>query len=77
MKNKDHIVIKHLLENKHKELNISNIAKSLKIDYKNLYNIIKRLAEKEIISILQFGNSKKIILRESIKTVIPREWDFQ
>ena len=47
MINKDTTIIKHLLNNKTKELNILNISKALKMDYKTAYSIIKRLKKKK------------------------------
>ncbi|MBI2654161.1 hypothetical protein HYX02_05105 [Candidatus Woesearchaeota archaeon] len=43
MRSKESTIIRFLIENKNKELNIRSISKSLKMDYKNVYSIIKRL----------------------------------
>lgn len=58
MKEKD--ILKVLLENKTKELNISQISQLTKIDYKNVHNIIQRLHKKNILKLTQFGKSCKV-----------------
>ena len=70
MVNKEIIIIKYLIENKEKELNINLISKNLSIDYKNLYLSIKKLEKKEIIKIENFGKSKRIKLNLEINPTI-------
>ncbi|MBI4453541.1 nucleotidyltransferase domain-containing protein [Candidatus Woesearchaeota archaeon] len=70
MINKDTTIIKYLLNNKTKELNILNISKALKMDYKTAYSIVKRLEKKEIIAIEQFGNSNRLKLINKIHPLI-------
>ena len=43
MRNKDAVIIRYLIENRNKELNILRISKELKMDYKNAYSIVKGL----------------------------------
>ena len=43
MRSKDAIIIRYLIENKNEELNILKISKELRMDYKNVYSIVKRL----------------------------------
>lgn len=62
MKNKDVEVIRLLIENKAQELNINQIAKLLKKDYKNTHNIITRLAKMQILNLEQFGKSYRVLL---------------
>lgn len=70
MINKEIIIIKYLIENKEKELNINLISKNLSIDYKNLYLSIKKIEKKEIIKIENFGKSKRIKLNLEINPEI-------
>lgn len=46
MKNKNVVIIRFLIERKNEELNILKISKELRMDYKNVYSIIKRLEKK-------------------------------
>jgi predicted nucleotidyltransferase len=70
MRDKESIVINYLISNKNKELNIKNLSYFLKIDYKNIYNIIKRLEKKKVIFLEKFGNSSKIKLIQKINPII-------
>jgi predicted nucleotidyltransferase/predicted transcriptional regulator len=65
MLNKDIVIMKYLLDNKDKESNINTIAKALKMDYKNVHTIVKRLEKKQAISIDKFGNVSKISLNST------------
>ena len=55
-------MIKYLLRNKGNDINISQIAKGLKMDYKNTHNIVKRLAKKGILNLKIFGRSLSVTL---------------
>jgi len=55
-------IIQALIEQKHNELSINQLAKLLKKDYKNVHNIISRLAKASLISLQPFGGSYRIIL---------------
>jgi predicted nucleotidyltransferase len=70
MRDKESTVINYLINNKTKELNIKNLSNSLKIDYKNIYNIIKRLEKKKVLILEKFGNSSKIKLIQRINPII-------
>ena len=70
MINKEKDIIKVLLENKTKELNISNIAEIIKLDYKTVHNIIQRLNQKKIIELKSFGKSCKIELINQFHPII-------
>ena len=63
-------IIRVLLENRDKELNILSISKLAKKDYKNTYNVIKRLEKKGILKIEQFGKSKKIQLVNQVHPLL-------
>lgn len=63
-------IIKVMLENKEREYNISQLAKELKKDYKNVHTIVKRLEKKGIITIQLFGNTSKISLKPQIHPLI-------
>lgn len=70
MKNEDALVLAKLLENKDRDINISNLAVLLKKDYKVVYEIVKRLEEMSLLSLKRFGKSCKIELVEKIHPLI-------
>jgi len=70
MKNKDTTIIKFLLERKNEELNILKISKELKMDYKNVYFIIKRLEKNSVVKLESFGQSKRVKLIQKIHPLI-------
>lgn len=55
-------IIKLLIENKDKELNINQIAKILNKDYKNMHNIVTRLSKMQMVTLQPFGNSYRVNL---------------
>ncbi|MFH0876274.1 MAG: nucleotidyltransferase domain-containing protein [archaeon] len=69
MKNKDATVIKCLIEKKHEEMNILKISKELRMDYKNIYSIIKRLEKESLIKLESFGHSCRINLVAQVHPV--------
>src|SRR3990167_5759308 len=70
MRSKESTIIKFLIENKNEELNISSISKSLKMDYKNAYSIIKRLEMVSLIKIETFGQSSRVKLNTMVHPLI-------
>src|SRR3989344_2124880 len=70
MRNKDAIIIKYLIENKNEEFNILNISKELKMDYKNIYSIIKRLEKELLIKLESFGQSNRVKLISQVHPLI-------
>ena len=62
MRSKESTVIKFLIENKNEELNIRSISKSLKMDYKNVYSIVKRVEKASLVNIETFGQSSRVKL---------------
>ena len=62
MRSKDSLIVQFLIENKNKELNILKISKSLKMNYKNIYSIIKRLEKASLVNIETFGQSSRVKL---------------
>jgi predicted transcriptional regulator len=70
MKNKDTEIIKYLIENKSKELNILTISKAIGMDYKNTYSIIKRLEKQCIVKLDTFGQSKRVRLTSKLHPFI-------
>lgn len=70
MRDKDSVIIKHLIENKDRELNILQISKEIKMDYKNAYSIIKRLEKTSLIKTEQFGQSSRVKLNRQIHPLI-------
>jgi predicted nucleotidyltransferase len=70
MRSKESTIIKFLIENKNKELNIRSISKSLKMDYKNIYSIIKRLEKATLVRIATFGQSSRVKLNAIVHPLI-------
>jgi len=70
MRSKEVEVIRVLLENKEKELNINQIAKLLKKDYKNIHNMIQRLFKMRLVELQNFGKSQKVILVNQMHPLI-------
>lgn len=70
MRGKESTIIKFLIENKNKELNIRSISKSLKMDYKNVYAIIKRLEKLQLVQIETFGQSSRVKLNAQAHPII-------
>lgn len=62
MRSKDSTVVKFLIQHKDEELNILKISKALKMDYKNIYSIIKRLEKVSLVKIETFGQSSRVKL---------------
>ncbi|MEK6816232.1 MAG: nucleotidyltransferase domain-containing protein [Nanoarchaeota archaeon] len=70
MKNKDAAIIRYLIENKMKELNILKISKGLRMDYKNIYSIVKRLEKESIVKLESFGQSSRVKLVSKVHPLI-------
>lgn len=70
MRNKDAVIIRYLIENKNKELNILRISKELKMDYKNAYSIVKRLEKESVVRLESFGQSSRVKLISHIHPLI-------
>ena len=70
MKNKDVDIIVALLEIQDGQVSISQLSKKLKIDYKNTYNIIKRLEKNNLLILNKFGNAYNIILNKKMHPLI-------
>lgn len=70
MKNKDVIVIRYLIENKNEELNILKISKELKMNYKNVYSIVKRLEKELLVKLEFFGQSSRVKLISQVHPLL-------
>ncbi|MBU0628486.1 MAG: nucleotidyltransferase domain-containing protein [Nanoarchaeota archaeon] len=70
MRSKESHIIRFLIEHKTEELNIFMISKSMKMDYKNVYSIIKRLEKASLVRIETFGKSNRIKLNTSSHPLI-------
>ncbi len=70
MRSKESTVVKFLIEHKNEELNILIISKALKMDYKNIYSIIKRLEKLALVKIETFGQSSRVKLNELIHPIL-------
>jgi predicted nucleotidyltransferase len=70
MKDRNADVVRCLLENTDKELNILSIAKSVKMNYKNVFDIVKRLEKEKIVTLKKFGSSNKVEINRIIHPLI-------
>ncbi len=70
MKSNEVEVIKLLIENRDKELNINYVAKLLKKDYKNAHNIISRLSKMQLVKLQPFGRSHRVILLNRVHPLV-------
>jgi predicted nucleotidyltransferase len=70
MKGREAEVVKLLLENREKELNINLIATFLKKDYKNAHNIVTRLSKLPLIRLQPFGRSYRVKLINMVHPLI-------
>ena len=70
MRNKEPAIIKFLIGHKNEELNILNISKAMKMDYKNTYSIIKRLEKMSLVKIETFGQSSRVKLIDLVHPII-------
>ncbi len=70
MRNKDAIIIRYLIENKNEELNILKISKELRMDYKNVHSIVKRLEKELLVKLEPFGQSSRVKLISQVHPLI-------
>ena len=70
MKRKDIDVIRFLIDHKTEELNILMISKALKMDYKNVYSIIKRLEKISLVKTETFGQSSRVELITRLRPLV-------
>lgn len=70
MKGKESTIIKFLIEHKNEELNILNISKAMRMDYKNVHSIIKRLEKLSLVKIETFGQSSRVKLNGLIHPIL-------
>ena len=68
--NKDAAIIRYLIERKNEELNIRTISKAVRMDYKNVHSIIKRLEKKSLVTLKQFGQSRRVTLVSQMHPLI-------
>ncbi|MBI4918465.1 nucleotidyltransferase domain-containing protein [archaeon] len=66
MRNKDVIILMHLINKKNEELNILKISKELRMDYKNTHSIVKRLEKELLVKLESFGRSNRVKLIQQI-----------
>ncbi len=70
MRNKDSVILRWLIEKKNEELNILNIANEIKMDYKNVYSIVKRLEKESLVVLERFGQSNRVKLIQKVHPLI-------
>lgn len=70
MRDRNVDIIRYLLENCDKELNILAIAKSVKMNYKNVFDIVKRLEREKLVTLKKFGSSNKVTVNKIIHPLV-------
>jgi len=70
MNSKDVIIVKYLIEKRTEELNISKVSKDLRMDYKNVHLIIKRLEKESLVKLESFGQSRRVKLISQVHPLI-------
>lgn len=70
MKDRNADIIRFLLENDDKELNILMIAKSVRMNYKNVFDIVKRLEREKLVTLKKFGSSNKVTVNKIIHPLV-------
>ncbi len=70
MRDRNSDIIKYLIENRNKELNILSIAKGVRMDYKNVFSIVKRLEREGLVELKKFGSSNKVGLKRVIHPLV-------
>jgi hypothetical protein len=70
MKRKSIDVLSFLIDNSNEKINISNISKELKMDYKNVYNIVQELVRQDLIILESFGNAISCVLNRRAHPLI-------
>ena len=70
MKDRNVDVVRYLIENSYRELNILSIAKSIKMNYKNAFDIVKRLEKEKLVTLKKFGSSNKVEINKIIHPLI-------
>ena len=70
MRSKESTIIRFLIEHKNEELNILKISKAIKMDYKNIHSIIKRLEKASLVKIETFGQSSRVKLSELVHPIV-------
>ncbi|MCL2156737.1 MAG: nucleotidyltransferase domain-containing protein [Methanobrevibacter sp.] len=63
-------ILKYLISHGQEVLNIADVAKGAKINYKNTYDIIKRFQNEKIVEIERVGTSNIIKLHKKINPMI-------
>lgn len=63
-------VIMALLENEGKNISIAQLSNRIGMDYKNVYNSVKGLENKELIILERFGNAFNCILNKKVHPII-------
>lgn len=70
MRDRNVDIIRYLIENSYKELNILTIAKSVKMNYKNVFDIVKRLEREKLVTLKKFGSSNKVEINKVIHPLV-------
>ncbi len=70
MKNRYIDIVRYLLESSDKELNILSIAKAVDMNYKNVFDIVKRLENGKLVVLKKFGSSNRVTISKIIHPII-------
>lgn len=70
MKNNTLEIIKVLIEKTGESTSIRQLSQDLRINYKNVYNIVKKLQKESLISLEKFGRAYNCILNKKVHPLI-------
>ena len=70
MRDRNADIIRYLIENSDKEMNILTIANSVKMNYKNVFDIVKRLEREKLVTLKKFGSSNKVTVNKIIHPLV-------
>lgn len=63
-------VIMALIENEEKNISIAQLSNRLSMDYKNVYNSVKKLEKEGLVTLEKFGNAFNCILDKKVHPLI-------
>jgi DNA-binding Lrp family transcriptional regulator len=63
-------IVKALIEKNGEKISINRLSEKLEIDYKNVYNIVKKLEKESLVSLEKFGNAYNCILNKKVHPLI-------
>lgn len=70
MRDRNADILKYLIENNGEELSMLAIARAMKMDYKNVFAIVKRLEKEQIVALKKFGASSRVELNKAVHPLV-------